>query len=713
MNYQIAKLLRYSLIMILVAFAATAPESAFASKLDPYWSIQQNIPQEDSAAPGSTSKQAGSMSPLGRLYKVMIKTTNAQEVAKKITEIGGEVRTVAGRIITATVTQEVIEEAMQWPEVEYIEAAKPIMQLNDRANADTGVVPIHAGTRLPQAYDGTGVIVGIIDSGIDIAQDEFLDPSGNSRILAIWDQGNDSGIGPAEIVSTYGTEFDADEINARTINHEDTDGHGSHVAGTAAGRAAKYGGVAPGASLIVVKYKLGDTVEICDAANYIFQKAAKFGMPAVINMSVGTSVGPHDGTSLVEECMDGLLDASQGRAIVAAAGNAGVAWGGNHIGAAVDGGVEKIAVWVPTAAANQYFVDMWENPDCAIDVKVVVYSNGFGYASPYVPRGNFYTGSAASIGDLYIDRTETVNSNNGKAHTMMMWVPGPDFNVTTDLMLLQFMGTCSDFHAWTGDYAASYFEGVTGPYGVQEYLPGDNVSTVMSPATAASVIAVGAYVTREGWTDILGNAYIGDTLEGELGEYSGWGPALNTSLQGFKPTITAPGSFIISTLSFYSKPDDSMLVDTDHVVMAGTSMAAPHVAGIIALMLELHPELTYDQITEVLQETGRSTAITGTLPNAQWGYGKVSASAAINELVSTYMPDFDPDADEDVDSPAPSPSVADNSSGGGCTLAADSRVVYPSWTILMSFGIIAVTLRRFIKTHAFFNPYRKGRSEDE
>lgn len=97
-------------------------------------------------------------------------------------------------------------------------------------------------------------------------------------------------------------------------------------------------------------------------------------------------------------------------------------------------------------------------------------------------------------------------------------------------------------------------------------------------------------------------------------------------------------------------------------------MSAPHVAGVVALMLELHPELSYDEISDVLQDTGRSSTFTGSLPNDLWGYGMIDAKSVIDSLVATHMPEFDPDA---VDTPvetSPEPSVAAGSSGGGCSL---------------------------------------------
>ncbi len=149
--------------------------------------------------------------------------------------------------------------------------------------------------------DGSGVVIGIIDSGIDYTHPDFKDSLNNTRILAIWDQ-TSAGSPPAGF--GYGNECSQASINAATCTQQDTNGHGSNVAGIAGGNGRagglnKYLGMAKGANFIIVRSNLSDGV-IIDGMNYIVAKAQSLGKRAVINMSFGGQSGAHDGTDNLE-----------------------------------------------------------------------------------------------------------------------------------------------------------------------------------------------------------------------------------------------------------------------------------------------------------------------------------------------------------------------------------------------------------------------------
>lgn len=212
---------------------------------------------------------------------------------------------------------------------EFIEATK--IPFNDTMVVKNRIIGVKTGTPpLPQAYDGTGVVVGIIDTGTDWRHLDFKDAGGNTRIQYIWEQSVFGGTATPQPYN-YGKEWTAAQINANQCTHNDVagSGHGTHVSGVAVGNGLQTGkmqGVAPKADIVVVALNFnlaGPT--IADAVNYIFAKATLMGKPCVINASVGDYNGSHDGTDLEAKLIENMVKNIGGRVMVAAGGNAGTA----------------------------------------------------------------------------------------------------------------------------------------------------------------------------------------------------------------------------------------------------------------------------------------------------------------------------------------------------------------------------------------------------
>ena len=341
------------------------------TKIDPYLSTSKATTSLKAMKLSSASDQAEDAE---SDVSVFIKSVDANITRSNIQDAGGQVHTIIGNIITASISPSSIGVIAGGEEVVFVEAGKPVKSSNDIAGSEVSVGEAHAGTQLPAGYTGSGVIVGIIDTGIDYNHEDFMDADGNSRILSIWDQKRHGGPSPEEIQNSYGTECDSESINDGSCPMVDNDGHGTHVAGTAAGRHPVYGGVAPDANIIVVSYDssldLGsgyaDTIfstNICQAAYYVFEKATALGMPAVVNLSLGTHIGPHDGTSLFEECLSGLVNGAAGRAIVAAAGNEysdDTYYTGIHAGFEVSDNATATNFVIRKASRDRvYYIDIW------------------------------------------------------------------------------------------------------------------------------------------------------------------------------------------------------------------------------------------------------------------------------------------------------------------------------------------------------------------
>ena len=287
---------------------------------------------------------------------------------------GVEITSTAGDVVAGLVSLDRVDALAQVATVSRIESSYPLTSELDVSVPEIHADLVHTG---PPGHRGTGVIVGIIDlTGVDWQHDDFRQQDGTSRILRIWDQSlSPQGAEQKPTGFNYGVEYTKSDIDAaltsanptQIVRHEDsdTDGHGTHVAGIAAGDgsvagnnqpAFTYVGVAPEADIIVVKntkgtsplggtLALGDSVNTLDAINYIFNQAATLNRPVVINMSEGGNVGPHDGSSVLERGIDNLLG-GRGRAFVKSAGNE--ATSNRHAaGTVAAGATEQIRLYVP------------------------------------------------------------------------------------------------------------------------------------------------------------------------------------------------------------------------------------------------------------------------------------------------------------------------------------------------------------------------------
>ena len=285
---------------------------------------------------------------------------------------------VAGDVATGDIELGKVDALAALPEVVRIESSRPLLSELDVSVPEIRANAVHTGS---PALKGTGVIVGIIDSGIDFAHQCFRKADGTSRILSIWDQSlTPTGSERSPAGYTYGVEYTKANIDAAlatanptsSVRHQDSDpGHGTHVAGIAAGDGSVAGnskpaftfvGVAPEADIIFVANSagtpdLGDSAATLDAAKYIFEKAAALNKPVVINLSQGDNMGPHDGTSLLERGLDNLLG-GPGRIFVKSAGNAG-ADNIHASGTVAAGGTEQVQFTVPAGDTSPETLDIW------------------------------------------------------------------------------------------------------------------------------------------------------------------------------------------------------------------------------------------------------------------------------------------------------------------------------------------------------------------
>ncbi len=572
-----------------------------------------------------------------------------------------------GNIVSLQIPSSALYTLASYPCITYSEPANRLNAArykNDTERIFSSVDKVQNGlaNALPKIYSGKGVIVGIVDIGFQCNNPSFYTSDGSrTRIKRYWQQSNKNGTPPAGF--SYGTEF-TDTAIIQNLN--DMDGtHATHVAAIAAGSGfstpgLQYRGMAPEADLVFVSIKysndtlggsaLGDYVvanpTILDAYKYIFDYAASVGKPAVINLSWGMHTGPHDGTSLFDLATASLV--GKGKILVGANGNEGD--NPMHLmHLLINDTVSTIAIenGRQFRQGESVYADFWGSSNSSFSVRLrLIDTNKTTICETPFITSTSNTGQSFSFpldsGSFKVFvACEHKNPNNSKPNiTVMAEQP----NQRKYAIVVSITSSVSIVHGWNSgavrnwtsgsfrntlnkiDYSSTYINGNS------DYTAGEN------GGTSPSVISVGALAARTAYRNIKG-VWVNDSsyvLPGHIAKFSSRGPTADGRV---KPDISAPGYDIPSAVNNKQyagwMPDKTLLKsvfrgDTQYwSAFNGTSMAAPHVTGIVALLLEVDPNLSADQVKEILKSTATVDSITGSVPNMKYGYGKVNAYAAV------------------------------------------------------------------------------------
>jgi subtilisin family serine protease len=590
----------------------------------------------------------------------VIHTGAVEELARQ----GLDIAASLPEIVIGNIAAGDLEKLEQLEQVVHISTDPPA-----RPHLNTSVPEIHGDLirNGSPPYTGAGVTIGIIDTGIDIFHHNFRKPDGSSRILSIWDQTLPSTTASPPPYGGLGTLFTPAHIaNAlahpdQSFAHKDKVGHGTHVAGIAAGnasqsgnchKAGRYWGVAPEADLIVVKV-VSDLIGSASKANlglaalYVFTAAKG---AAVINMSLGLNTGPRDGTSPQELFLDTLLKTKPvGHSIVVSAGNDGalgtssdIARGrynaGFHSAKHIAGnGHTSVTVTVPPDFKLTNSIEIWYSAGGKLQIQI---QGPDGPPSPAVNPSATNTPVVNTVDGAAVSIVSTVNNpvNNNKGQISVDIDPPTGASLDTGewiVTLTETAGVAVDVNLWVNNYDQR-----TNPV----LAFGDRVtaSTLSNPASAKNVITVGAYGSED------------ETLWDD----SSRGPSLATDGRQ-KPDICAPGiestpgSGIMAPLA---NAGTSCCCDCCHdfyTGLQGTSMAAPHVTGVVALMLQKNANLKFDEIQATIQTFCRKPNGVTPLPNGDWGFGKIDAQLATANIPPGSAFTGDP-------APPPPPMVPDD-----------------------------------------------------
>lgn len=580
----------------------------------------------------------------GRLIVDVFIQLNDPSALSTLLALGIEFRTQVGDIVIARAPLETLRAIAEEPGVRRVEISKKRSATLDASRIDIGADMVHQGTELPQAYKGEGVIVGVLDTGIDYTHADFSNSNGSriQNLLEFTEGGGQNEWTKSDIDNNPGS--------ITQIDGNGGGGHGTHVTGTVAGGGqlnSVMTGIAPASDIIFVKGirdpdsdgGFSDT-DVIAGCQFIFDKADQMGKPAVINLSLGGHNSPHDGSSLYEQALSNLT--GPGKIIVAAAGNAGsdfIHAGGNTIANVIN---ETI---VEADSADQLaIVDMWYEPNSISEVAIYAYDDQFNLLDQTVLAVGQDMSSAPlvanndTLGFVAIFAQTVTDPNNGDGNVVFKidHNDDPSIDISDTFWGIGSIGT-SNGHLDMWLTRGGRFRDQAVGFENETEMPGNNDYSVGTPSTAEKVISVGSYVTKNSWIDVDDRSLTLNPAPtiGDRSTFSSKGP---TRDERTSPDIAAPGQVIFSALSShltegigYSRA--FALQGGGYLGQSGTSQASPHVAGIVALMLQVKNDLTYDEAVQVISETARTNQFTGPTPNNNVGAGYLDAHAAVKRTV--------------------------------------------------------------------------------
>ncbi|MCM1484512.1 MAG: S8 family serine peptidase [Muribaculaceae bacterium] len=568
-----------------------------------------------------------------------------------VEKMGGRVYFTYGATATAEVPVSALRAVSELSTVDYVDMGAPIHLCMDQVRQACYINEVHtnASGLLPQGYTGKGVVVGVIDKGLDYDHVAFRDADGNTRIKRIWDQTR-NGKAPARF--GYGCEYTTIEEMRAARTDDDTEYHGTHTTSIAAGgdRASAFYGVAPDADIVFVRFD-NTTASIPNAIEYIKDYAASEGKPCVVNMSLGSHQGPHDGTSSLDRYFSRA--AGPGVIFVGSAGNEGEY--NLHAGKTfTDTDTQlKTILKVPSTSSKNTALDIWSRKGTPIKVEMVLVDvKGRVIEALEVMSNSTQKASRAFSDDGVSGYFNFVPAGNAEGTAQNVYIECYISSVSDARRIgVRVTGESGDeVNMWN---LASY-DLVNG--GFRGWTAGDNRMTVGEiGGTSPDVISVGSFNTRFTfpiWSDPdPSHQYATDQFPpemipvGEISSFSSRGPSADGRM---KPDVLAPGALVIAGMnggmSVMSGVDwqnvmNGRTIDSNnkahyYYLNIGTSMASPVVAGNMALWLEANPDLTPQQALDALKNTARLDANTGSEPNNSAGYGKLDAYSGIRYVLA-------------------------------------------------------------------------------
>lgn len=578
---------------------------------------------------------------------ITVKNPSALE---ELRQMGVELGYNNGHVTTATIPMSVIDDVLAMDDVTNFDISMTMNKCTDAVRHFTNVYQVHRGNELDRPYQGKGVIFGSVDGGIDFQHAAFKDMNGNSRILKAYLPDAKNKLPGAQenypvTIGDYSTTlkgyvYDSNNLSGLTTGDK-SDYHGTHVANIGAGSpygSIRFYGMAPEASLIFVDAaEIGQTT-IVDGVALIFSEAEKLGMPAVVNISLSSNIGPHVMTPF-NELLSSLT--GPGRIICFGAGNEGDKNMWLHKAAGETLRTRAISTLTNDANIPNGVVDIWGKDGkpytfkvCARDKRTnelnVLYNSDTD-AEHKIIISLKYLKMGTIIAGKDFDKDDK-NFNGG------FQCLGVKMRDNYELVLEVSGESEADLSSSSGLISFAGEEGT-------DYVTGSPDCSFNTAACFDNAISVGSYNTKDGFTWVGDGSWHqrADLFPiGEVSFYSSYG----TDREGRTfPTVIAPGAMVMSAGNFYcdqcklSDSYEDLLVQYDqkdgriqpYMACFGTSMATPVVSGIVALMLEQNPALTPQDVKNIFAMTCTKDELIIN-DEKRIGYGKVDALAALQNL---------------------------------------------------------------------------------
>ena len=481
----------------------------------------------------------------------------------------------------------------QIPNIQFIEKPNRLFFSINQARTSSCINPVYSP---PFSLDGSGVIIGIVDSGITLNHPAFLDSEGKTRVDYFWDQ---TGTGTPPLGYHFGRDYTKEDIDNLLENNGplplDTSGHGTAVAGIAAGNditsGSYYKGISPKSNLIIVKMKnpspnsFPRTTELMQGINYILEKAIDMQLPLVLNLSFGNNYGSHDGTSLLETYLNQISSLWK-VTICVGSGNEGA----SRIH--TSGILKNSRPMTIELAVGEYEtglnIQIWKSYVDNFDILL------------QSPSGMRFGPIPQILGPQRFQISQT---------EILLYYGNPSPFSTSQEIYIEFLPISNyvDYGIWNIELIPRNI--VTGEFDM--WLPGggqlnentgflfSNPDTTLTiPSAASSVITVGAYdSTTLAYADFSGRGYTRQTNQ-------------------VKPDIVAPGVDI-------EAPTPYLTFD----YFTGTSFATPIVSGSVALLMQWgivqgnDPYLYGEKVKAYLQRGATPLSVETSYPNPRLGFG--------------------------------------------------------------------------------------------
>lgn len=564
----------------------------------------------------------------------------SEQVADMLTKAGQHATTISNTVVTARVAPEWLTLLSNDTRIVRLTAAKRLRPFLQKARQVTGVDRVHAGDNLYTPFTGKGIIIGVIDQSFEFKHMGFLDENGKSRIKMIWDRSKDL---EKDIQSKAAPVYNVDALTKTHETYDPGSGHGTHVTNIAAGSKHPdnpFYGVAPKADLVLIPSSFENT-EIIEDIRAVKAYASREKKPWVVNLSLGSVIGPHDGSTDYDQAIDSMAQ-DKGGIVVGAMGNEGdqrfhafssfqpgetkqvfVHYEKDQDGNAKEDDITHIDFWgISEVNAEQFTVTPILAVKSSDEEQLKVKKFGADFWQKYLDQGEVWSEIS--------QKNDRENHYIGVKMNKLLEDLGSRYTkIILGVEITAKSTNTSDatLHGWIYTEEPNYAIFVKAKTDSKfESIQPDNFYIVgEGGASIPSSIAVGSFTT-----------YVPNKKskekEGSRSTFSSNGPWLNPNYA--KPAVLAPGASIMSALNKYAPGFDKNNAAYSNQFnnkiyhygyMEGTSMATPFVAGSIALWLEANPELSAADVMDILKESSTKHAdMEGEDWTPTYGYGLIN-----------------------------------------------------------------------------------------